>query len=46
MAKTERLNIRTTEQLKSKIEAVAALRGITVSEMVNDYIKRLPNPKS
>lgn len=46
MAKTERLNIRTTEQLKSKLEAVAKERGITVSEMVNDYIKRLPNPKS
>jgi antitoxin component of RelBE/YafQ-DinJ toxin-antitoxin module len=46
MAKTERLNIRTTKQLKSKIEAVAKERGITISEMVNDYIKRLPNPKS
>jgi antitoxin component of RelBE/YafQ-DinJ toxin-antitoxin module len=46
MAKTERLNIRTTEQLKSKLEAIAKERGITVSEMINDYIKRLPNPKS
>jgi antitoxin component of RelBE/YafQ-DinJ toxin-antitoxin module len=46
LVKTERLSIRTTKQLKSKIEAVAKERGVTVSEMVNDYIKRLPNPKS
>jgi antitoxin component of RelBE/YafQ-DinJ toxin-antitoxin module len=44
-AKTERLSIRTTKQLKKKIEAVAKERDITVSEMVNDYIKRLPNPQ-
>jgi antitoxin component of RelBE/YafQ-DinJ toxin-antitoxin module len=46
MTKTERLNIRTTKQLKSKIEAVARARGVTISEMVNDYIKRLPIPKN
>lgn len=43
--KTERLSIRTTKQLKNKIEAVAKERDITISEMVNDYIKRLPNPQ-
>jgi len=45
MAKTERLNIRTTEILKEKIMKVAIRRGVTISEMINDYIKSLPNPK-
>jgi antitoxin component of RelBE/YafQ-DinJ toxin-antitoxin module len=45
MAKTERLSIRTTQRLKDKIARLAVERGITVSEMVNDYIKSLPEPK-
>jgi antitoxin component of RelBE/YafQ-DinJ toxin-antitoxin module len=46
MAKTERLNIRTTKDLKQKVEAIAKERDVTVSELINDYIKRLPNPKT
>ena len=46
MAKTERLNIRTTKYLKQKVEAIAKERDVTVSELINDYIKRLPNPKT
>jgi antitoxin component of RelBE/YafQ-DinJ toxin-antitoxin module len=46
MAKTERLNIRTTQYLKNKITRVAEERGVTVSELINDYIKRLPAPKA
>ncbi len=43
--KTERISIRTTKALKDKIEKVAAERKVTVSEMINDYIKRLPIPR-
>jgi len=44
MAKTERLNVRTTEVLKEKIIKTAINRGVTVSEIINDFIKSLPNP--
>jgi antitoxin component of RelBE/YafQ-DinJ toxin-antitoxin module len=44
MIKTARLNIRLSEVLKSKVEQVAKERGVTVSELITDYIKRLPNP--
>jgi hypothetical protein len=43
--KTERISIRTTKALKDKIEKVATERKVTVSEMINDYIKRLPIPR-
>ena len=45
MVKTTRLNIRITAALKEKVERVAKERGITVSELITDYIKRLPKPK-
>jgi antitoxin component of RelBE/YafQ-DinJ toxin-antitoxin module len=45
MAKTTRLNIRLTETLKEKVDQVAKERGITISELITDYIKRLPAPK-
>ena len=46
MTKDARLNIRITETLKEKVEQVAKERGVTVSELMTDYIKRLPMPKS
>jgi antitoxin component of RelBE/YafQ-DinJ toxin-antitoxin module len=46
MAKTERLNVRTTEALKEKIIKTAISRGVTVSEIINDFIKSLPTPKN
>ncbi len=45
MAKTERLNVRTTELLKEKVIKTAIKQGVTVSELINDFIKSLPNPK-
>jgi len=45
MSRTERLQIRISRPLKEKVEKVAKERNITVSELIVDYIKRLPNPK-
>jgi antitoxin component of RelBE/YafQ-DinJ toxin-antitoxin module len=45
VTKATRLNIRITEVLKEKVERVARERQITVSELITDYIKRLPLPK-
>lgn len=46
MARTERLHIRISPELKAKVEAVALERNISVSELLVDYIKRLPTPKA
>jgi antitoxin component of RelBE/YafQ-DinJ toxin-antitoxin module len=45
MAKTERIQIRISPELKIKAEKIADERNVSVSEMLMDYIKRLPNPK-
>ena len=45
MSRTERLSIRISPELKEKVEAVARERNISVSELIVDYIKRLPYPK-
>jgi antitoxin component of RelBE/YafQ-DinJ toxin-antitoxin module len=45
MTKTTRIYIRITEALKDKAERVAKEREVTVSELITDYIKRLPIPK-
>jgi antitoxin component of RelBE/YafQ-DinJ toxin-antitoxin module len=45
MSRTERLSIRISPELKEKVEGVAKERNISVSELIVDYIKRLPNPK-
>ena len=45
MSITERLQIRISPELKEKVEKVAKERNISVSELLVDYIKRLPNPK-
>lgn len=46
MSRTERLQIRISPELKEKVEAVAKERNISVSELLVDYIKRLPHPKT
>lgn len=43
MLRTERLSIRISPELKEKVETVAKERNITVSELIVDYIKRLPH---
>ncbi|MBV9385539.1 MAG: hypothetical protein JOZ78_03820 [Chroococcidiopsidaceae cyanobacterium CP_BM_ER_R8_30] len=45
MPRTERLYIRISPELKDKVTRVAKERNVTVSELLVDYIKRLPNPK-
>ncbi len=39
--KTERINVRTTKQLKEKITKMADEKGVPVSELIDDYIKGL-----
>ena len=46
MSRTERLQIRISQELKEKVEGIAKERNISVSELLVDYIKRLPNPKT
>jgi antitoxin component of RelBE/YafQ-DinJ toxin-antitoxin module len=41
MARTERLNIRISSELKEKIKKIAESKGLTVSELIVDYIKSL-----
>jgi predicted transcriptional regulator len=45
MSRTERLQIRISPELKKKVELIAKERNVSVSELVVDYIKRLPSPK-
>ena len=44
MLRTERLQIRISPELKQEVEKIATLRNVAVSELIVDYIKRLPNP--
>ncbi|HEY9781020.1 MAG TPA: ribbon-helix-helix protein, CopG family [Leptolyngbyaceae cyanobacterium] len=46
MHRTERLQIRISPELKKKVELIAKERNTSVSELIVDYIKRLPNPKA
>ena len=46
MSRTERLQIRISPELKEKVEGIAKERNISVSELLVDYIKRLPYPKA
>lgn len=46
MSRTERLSIRISPELKEKVEAVAKERNISLSELIVDYIKRLPYAKT
>jgi predicted HicB family RNase H-like nuclease len=45
MSKTERLNIRISEKLKGKVMNLAQKQEITVSELIIDCIKKLPDPE-
>lgn len=45
MPRTERIDFRISPELKQKVETIAKERGVSVSELLTDYIKRLPNPK-
>ncbi len=45
MVRSERIEFRIAPELKEKVEKIAKERNTTVSEMLTDYIKRLPKPK-
>ena len=45
MARDELLQIRLTRKEKDRLQAEASKRGISMSEVIRDYIKRLPKPK-
>ncbi|MEG4006830.1 hypothetical protein QUA23_12120 [Microcoleus sp. Pol1C5] len=40
---TERINVRTTKQLKEKITKIADEKGVPVSELIDDDIKGFPS---
>jgi antitoxin component of RelBE/YafQ-DinJ toxin-antitoxin module len=44
MARKEVLVIRVLEDEKKRLEAEASRRGVSMSEVIRDYIKRLPKP--
>lgn len=43
--KRKRLSMRISEDLKEKVEAIAAERDMSVSELISRLIERLPKPK-
>jgi hypothetical protein len=43
MARTEKVIVRLTKQEKEKIEKYAKYLGVSMSEVIQDYIKSLPN---
>ncbi|HIK08710.1 MAG TPA: ribbon-helix-helix protein, CopG family [Oscillatoriaceae cyanobacterium M33_DOE_052] len=45
MAREELLQIRLTKKEKDRLQAEAESRGVSMSEVIRDYIKRLPAPK-
>jgi len=45
MARNELLQIRLTGQEKERLQAEAERRGVSMSEVIRDYIKRLPRVK-
>ncbi|QIZ70633.1 ribbon-helix-helix protein, CopG family [Oxynema aestuarii] len=46
MARDELLQIRLTAQEKERLQAEADRRGVSMSEVIRDYIKRLPKQKA
>lgn len=42
MARNELLQIRLTVKEKARLQAEAERRGVSMSEVIRDYIKRLP----
>jgi Ribbon-helix-helix protein, copG family len=43
MARTEKIIVRLTKKEKEKIERYAKYLGVSMSEIIQDYIKALPN---
>lgn len=44
MARSYKLQVRLTDQEKKKLEFEAANRSVSMSEVVKDFIKQLPEP--
>jgi hypothetical protein len=44
MARPYMLRVRLTEQEKERLQAEADRRGVSMSEVIQDYCKRLPRP--
>lgn len=45
MSRIERIIIRVTSEEKERLQAEAERRSLSMSEILRDYIKRLPNPR-
>ncbi|MCA2813489.1 MAG: ribbon-helix-helix protein, CopG family [Microcystis sp. M090S1] len=46
MTRATQINIRLTEEEMERLETYAKLKGYSKSEVIRDYIKRLPLPKN
>ena len=44
MSRLERIIVRVTSEEKERLQAEAKKRSLSMSELLRDYIKRLPNP--
>ncbi len=44
MARKQRLMIRLTEDEKQRLQYAAQVKGVSMSEIIQDYCKRLPKP--
>ena len=44
MAREHSLRVRLTEDEKSRLQYAAKQRGVSMSEIIQDYCKRLPKP--
>lgn len=44
MSRLERIIVRVTSEEKERLHAEAKRRNLSMSEILRDYIKRLPNP--
>ncbi len=45
MARTERVLVRLTTQEKAKLQAYADKLGVSMSEIIQDWINALPEPQ-
>jgi hypothetical protein len=44
MVRTKHFTLRLTEDEKARIEYYAKLKGVSMSELIQDYCKSLPKP--
>ncbi len=44
MSREHSLRVRLTEDEKSRLQYAAQQRGVSMSEIIQDYCKRLPKP--